>query len=318
MEIFLSNLHRIQWIDNEIRSNKFPNSRTIMLKFEISQRQALRDIEYLRYSMNAPLEFSHEKNGYYYTDRSFVVPNLLITDNEQKILAYLAEKYKSVNNRTSAEIGKLFDRLSNLKNEQFKMFKPDDNKGQIENLPLYDVDPGEVKHYSIIKEAIENNVKIRIEYLNQDHIKSIRMIHPYKMINRDSFVYLAAYCELKNHTRLFRCDRIKSIFTSPDKFDCPESAIIDNYILNYAFNFRKPYVAEIEFEKDIYLDHLKRTFKIKIIDINEKKYHIDFFSSEDIISSLMLIKNDFKIISPVWLKEKLKEKLLKIIEKNEC
>lgn len=47
----MSNLHRILWIDQEIRRGGYPNSRTIAEQFEISPRQAARDIEYLRYSL---------------------------------------------------------------------------------------------------------------------------------------------------------------------------------------------------------------------------------------------------------------------------
>ena len=52
----MSNLHRIQWIDAQIRAERFPNCSTIARKFEITRRQASRDIEYLRYSLGAPVE----------------------------------------------------------------------------------------------------------------------------------------------------------------------------------------------------------------------------------------------------------------------
>ena len=42
----VSNLHRIQWVDAMIRAERYPNCRTIAAKFEISPRQAARDIEY--------------------------------------------------------------------------------------------------------------------------------------------------------------------------------------------------------------------------------------------------------------------------------
>lgn len=47
----MSNFHRLARIDAHIREGRYPNSRTIAEQFEISLRQAQRDVEYLRYSI---------------------------------------------------------------------------------------------------------------------------------------------------------------------------------------------------------------------------------------------------------------------------
>ena len=70
----MSNLHRIAWIDAQIRLGRFPNATGIATEFEISRRQAARDIEYMRYSLDAPLEFSAERNGYAYAEPGFRLP----------------------------------------------------------------------------------------------------------------------------------------------------------------------------------------------------------------------------------------------------
>ena len=44
-------LHRIQWLDSEIRAETYPNARRLAERFEISHRQAQRDFEYLRDSL---------------------------------------------------------------------------------------------------------------------------------------------------------------------------------------------------------------------------------------------------------------------------
>ncbi len=53
----MSSLHRIQWIDEQIRRERYPNCSDIAERFEITRRQASRDIEYLRYSLDAPVEY---------------------------------------------------------------------------------------------------------------------------------------------------------------------------------------------------------------------------------------------------------------------
>ena len=104
----VSNLHRIQWIDAMIRAGRYPNGRTIADKFEISHRQAARDIEYLRDSMGAPLVYSARENGYYYDDDTFVLPAQVISDEERHALAYLAQRYAGAGGVAGHEAGRLF------------------------------------------------------------------------------------------------------------------------------------------------------------------------------------------------------------------
>ena len=70
---------RIQWFHKTVSERCFPNAAHLAEKFEISHRQAQRDVEYLKNKLGAPLEYSSMNKGYYYSTR-FVLP--FIIDNE--------------------------------------------------------------------------------------------------------------------------------------------------------------------------------------------------------------------------------------------
>ncbi len=108
----MSNLHRIQWIDVMIRAGRHLNCSTIAAHFEISRRQATRDIEYLRDSMGAPVAFDPAENGYYYTDTTFVLPAQVISTEEQRALAYLAHQYRQSGGALGEQLALLFARLA--------------------------------------------------------------------------------------------------------------------------------------------------------------------------------------------------------------
>ena len=76
----MSNMHRIAWLDANIRGERYPDSRKLAEKFEISTRQAQRDIEYLKYTMGAPLEYLPSKKGYFYSNKTFLLPTNMISD----------------------------------------------------------------------------------------------------------------------------------------------------------------------------------------------------------------------------------------------
>ncbi len=82
----LSNRHRIQWFDDQVRQGKYPNSTQLAQQFEISKRQAQRDIEYLTFSLPAPLHYVAKHRGYCYEDKMYALPHLYMTDEEKKIL----------------------------------------------------------------------------------------------------------------------------------------------------------------------------------------------------------------------------------------
>ena len=73
---------RIAKIDAQIRQKKHPNCKKLADQFETSQRTILRDIEAMKDSMGAPIGYSKERNGYYYTDDNFQLPEIRLTEGE--------------------------------------------------------------------------------------------------------------------------------------------------------------------------------------------------------------------------------------------
>ena len=61
-------VERIRWLHKRIKDGYFPNAKRLAERFCISQRQAQRDVEYLRTELGAPLEFCRIRKGYRYSE----------------------------------------------------------------------------------------------------------------------------------------------------------------------------------------------------------------------------------------------------------
>lgn len=61
-----SQMLRIVAFDSLVRKGDYPNSANFSADYEVSTRTVMRDIEYLKYQLEAPLEYDAEKRGYYY------------------------------------------------------------------------------------------------------------------------------------------------------------------------------------------------------------------------------------------------------------
>jgi predicted DNA-binding transcriptional regulator YafY len=73
---------RYLWFHGRLRAKKYPKIGDLSDKFEISRRQAAREIEFMRLFLGAPIEYSAEHGGYVYTDDNFQFPNLWVSEEE--------------------------------------------------------------------------------------------------------------------------------------------------------------------------------------------------------------------------------------------
>lgn len=82
---------RILFVDRKISEGRYPNCRTLAEEWEVSRKTIQRDLDYMRYQLDAPIEYSCDKRGYYYTEKNFNLPALAIRESDLFAI-YLAEK----------------------------------------------------------------------------------------------------------------------------------------------------------------------------------------------------------------------------------
>jgi predicted DNA-binding transcriptional regulator YafY len=89
-------LERIFEIDRQIRAGAYPNAEQLAGRLEVSRRVIFKDREFMLYRLGAPIEYDREKGGWYYTDQTWTLPNIMVTEGE--LLAFflsveVARKY---------------------------------------------------------------------------------------------------------------------------------------------------------------------------------------------------------------------------------
>ena len=108
--------HRIIQIDEDIRSGIYPGIEFLMKKHGVSRRTILRDIEFLRDRYQAPVECDRTRKGYYYTDPTFAIKNVLLTEGDLftvSTVMHLMEQYKNtpLENQFRHMMGKISELL---------------------------------------------------------------------------------------------------------------------------------------------------------------------------------------------------------------
>lgn len=293
----MSNVHRIMWLDQEIRNHKYPNCRKLSEHYEISLRQAHRDLEYLKNTLNAPISYIAAKRGYIYDDMTYILPNLLITDEEKKVLSFLAYKYSNFDgNENSQRIANLFRNLSDFKN-------PDHIS------PIFSINNDRISLYHKITQCINNNKKLDVFYLTPGGGSVRLVLHPYTLYGKSDNDYLIAYCEEYEAFAIFRLDRFERYSENIDAFIRNPNYKADNYIGHMK---RKPFKTLI---------HTNRTeinlnlFGDKLTKLEDGLYEVDFYDIDQIIRDLIISNQWTDIKSPSWLKDKLKKRCKNIYDK---
>ncbi len=299
----MSNLHRIQWLDAQIRAKRYPNSRSLAGQFEISVRQASRDIEYLRYSMGAPLEYSSQHNGYCYTSEAFTLPQFFIGEEEKEALVYLAEQYSSLKNTSAARLAELFSRLT--------VTQP--AVGRVaEEIPLYDVSPNVIQTYNHLKKAIETHTAVELVYIGPREPGTVRVVSPYKLFTRKGRSYMVGFCDLRKALRVFRLDRISDLVYTSNPYILSPDYNENDYGEDAGFTYIKPYTGTILSEKHIHFGKMKSTTERS----DKYRHTVEFFNSEELIQLLLSQPYPFVIEFPRWLREKLRSRLNQLLQLN--
>jgi predicted DNA-binding transcriptional regulator YafY len=299
----MSNLHRLQWIDAMIRARRYPNCRRIADKFEISARQAARDIEYLRDSLSAPIEYSAEHNGYYYTSEAFVLPAVMVSEEERRALAVLAEQYARVHSQTGARLAEIFSRLAGP-------VSAGKERGAL--LLAEALRAEEVEAYQVLRQAIDERRVVQVVYRGQAGERTERAFCPYKLYTKMRVYYVVGYCRLREGLRTLRLDRIEKLAPTSASFEIVPYYREQDYGEEAPFSFANPYVATLRLVGPFD----PRTSRWRVLEQDGDVYRVEFRHSDELITYLLTLPAEFAILSPRWLRERLLERLNRIRARN--
>jgi len=262
-------LSRIARIDMEIRSGKYPNSEELADELEVSPRTILRDIDYLRYSYDAPIEYDFNKRGFYYTEPSFFIRSVMLSKEELEAITVFDQFTKRSTRKDddfSVKFRKIIDKLL--------MVLPEEQSNSLPFSPT----PGDLPDFSFnpnihidgnidneINKAIKNKKIIEIEYWISDNRKYIKQnIEPlYIFFQRHNYYLLALKNDNHDKPGIYSINRIRRVNNTGKKFDIPDNFKVSDYLkmeadVSPADN--KFYHFELSFPKEIASEAIEKTY----------------------------------------------------------
>ncbi|WP_282940142.1 WYL domain-containing protein [Paenibacillus sp. RC67] len=198
----MSNMHRILWFDERIRAKRYPNAKDLAEQFEISVRQAGRDIEYMQSSLRAPISYNAKHRGYEYEDAAYILPSVFLTETDVRILSFLIYKYEEAA-QSMGYIEGLDRVVQTLK--RFVPYQPEES-----DIPIFYVDTQQANMKHSIDQAIKQNQKLQITYQEGEEEYTV-LIHPYRIFTQSSQLYVIAFCEQSGEVEYYALEQMTNI-----------------------------------------------------------------------------------------------------------
>ena len=304
------------WTDSAhpMTHDEITNKLDLMYNVTIERKAIGRNIALLQ---DVGYDVETTKKGSYLNSRLF----------EDSELRLLSDSVLASQHITAKHSKALIEKLSTLSNKYFKshiknVYSVNDwNKS--ENVALF-------YNIEVIDEAIEKNRKIKFDYnkYGKDkkfHRSAIHTVSPYQMILHNQRYFLMAYQEKWQHISYFRLDRITNIELLEDNATNLRS--IDGYkngidykrfssALPYMFSDEPEnisFIIEGEWMIDQVVDWFGFDFKTQemdgrhIVTVKASPYAMEYWA--------MQYLNSVEIISPLSLREQIKENISKAKKK---
>ena len=300
-------IYRLLEILNRLNNREILTLETLVRELDVTERTIYRYITALR-SARFPIDFDEEKRTYRFPE-GYSLQKLKISEDEMLPLLLSREIMAKLGGSLSEKLDSVVQKIT-TQTRHGKTNGP---------LPFWievpEVDFSRIsKVYSQINEAIKEDQRIRIEYVDLNRNRTEREVDPYALVFSDGFVLLVGYCHLKKGIRTFALDLIKEIHIL-DEFFLRNS---DFDLKDYFKSSFKIWDGELEkvvvrFDRAISRRLMRRKWhssqKTKIQKDGDIIMEFELAGTEEIKSWIYTWIPHCEVIKPASLRNQIKEEL---------
>ena len=309
-------------IDKDIRNGDYPNANKLNKEhgWNLSRSTFGRYINILRDDYGAPVEYDFQKNGYYYTDNTFFIQQVMLKEGELLTLSTilpLLEQYK--NTPLEKSYRDLMEKLIQMLPETITVDSAlINNEVHFISDPITTLEKGVFEN---VLKATKMHKTLLLEYKtaqNTDYEE--RRFDPYHMICQKGSWYVLGYSYHAQAIRLYAMPRIRKCEITKDKFTIPKDFKLDEHIdvqMGAWGNSGEKFKVEIEFVKGLKTYVMERTWH-KGQTLRENKNGTVYLSFEtnqlgQTASWILSFAGGAKVLNPPSLRENVQDAARQIL-----
>ena len=261
---YKAQFRRIPYIDDQISSGRYPNATSLAKKLECNPRTILRDIEYMRDTLYAPIEYDAARHGYFYTEPNFHLQGIPVSEGELFALGLalpLLQQYR--NTPIEKPLSAIFEKISRSLPENVKMdsaINPASLTFIANPSPIIDAEV-----FKTVFKALKEHKPLTFGYRPlQKATYMSRTVEPYHAVCQRGNWYII--CKEINppkenttahpsgNIRNFALSRIKNPVLGKESFTVPKDFDVTNYFDSETgvwLSDTKPIKVELEFSPEV-------------------------------------------------------------------
>jgi predicted DNA-binding transcriptional regulator YafY len=253
---FKPQLRRLMFIEREIRGGTYPSCRDLAGRWEVSTRTILRDLDYLRDELDAPIEYDSSRHGFSLSDPDWNMSKVVLSEGE--ILALLVGSQIAgmfEGTPVGDELMLIYEKLEHLLPEKVTL-----DPASIASKFSFVHGPSRIIDQAIwgeIVRALLQQFVIEVEYeSHRSPDAKHHILHPYHAANIEGEWYLFAHSERWGDIAQYAFGRIKSVRVTERRYRIPADTNIATHIANSTGRFvstaaSKPVTVWLRFAPDV-------------------------------------------------------------------
>jgi len=201
-------------------------------ELECSSKTAQRTIEQMRDYWQAPIEYSREHRGYYYSDDKFTLPGLWLTTGELQSLTFLLSVVEEIDEGLlHEEVSTVMTRLRTLL--AARNIDDAEPARRVRILPLGKrYIPG--RTFLAVGAAILSRKRLWIRYCDYQGLTTEREVSPQTLVHYRENWYLDAWCHLRQDLRTFSLSRMLAVELRNEKpLDIDQGKLREHFTRSY-------------------------------------------------------------------------------------
>lgn len=313
-------LERFVWFDNEVRRERYPNATRLGEQFEIAPKTAQRSIDHFRDRLLAPLEYDQSHKGYYYTDPTFQLPVIRIS--EEELLALLISR-KLI---TEASAGSLADELGSVSKRLSSLLAANlPGRARPEDAFSFrwkNISPTDPQVFKVVTSALLQGKLLSFCYYSPSSSNcTMRTVEPHHMVNYMGNWHLIAYCQLRNDWRDFVLGRMTLCNVEGTAFQIREKEEWQPFLQNTfgIFQNRKSFNVVLRFtpERSRWIKgeiwHEEQTEEVQ--EDGSLVRTIPASHEAEIMMEILKHGSHVEVLEPKWLREKVIQEMKDAVKK---
>ena len=215
---YRAKFHWLLLIDEAIRRGDYPSSQAIAREIERSARTVRRNIEFMRDVLGAPIAYDPSRKGYYYSDESWSLPGIRITEGELLGLALAQMALQAYEGTPLGDhLQRVIDKLQAALPQEV-VIDPG-HLGSLFRFSLGPVAPFNPEHWELLAEAARERRTVWMRYhaIYKDEVQE-REVDPYLLRCYRGDWYLIGHDHRTGHIPIFNIARVRELRTTRKTF----------------------------------------------------------------------------------------------------